>query len=204
MKFLKSIGRRWMTRCPYAWPVEVSTTFSSKKSFVSGLGNESLNATRIDLTPHVYLGKPPTSSKAKEVKPRLIPDFIDVYAGVSEPEEHEIGSTGGAQVIVRAYKKKAPQPQTISLSQWIGARVKILNTLLVQHSMEMWAIQDYLAYMISELIEDHTWQSVILYDNEYRKLQHRHQFRWGSDSQHLHTRFLKKRQATPHPPSKAW
>ena len=62
--------------------------------------------------------------------------------------------------------------------------------------MKTSSVQDYLAYMvkIAEMIEDHTWQSVILYD-EYRKLQHRHQFRWGSDSQHLHTRFLKKRQA---------
>jgi len=61
--------------------------------------------------------------------------------------------------------------------------------------MGMSANQDYLAYVvkISGLIEDYTWQTVILYDNEYRKLQHHHQFPWGSDSQHLHTRFLKKR-----------
>ena len=51
---------------------------------------------------------------------------------------------------------------------------------------------------VSELIEEHTWQSLILYDmhNEYRKLQHHHGFRWGSDSQHLHTRFLQKQQGT--------
>ena len=162
------------------------------------LANDPLNATRIDLNPHVYLGKPPTSGKAKEDKPLLIPDFVDAYAGVSEPEEHEIRSTGGAQVIVRAHKKKAPQLQAISLCQWMGASMKILNVLLVQNRMEIGALQDYLAYMvkISELIKDHTWQSVILHDNEYRKLQQRHQFRLGSDSQHLHTRFLKKQQAS--------
>ena len=86
-----------------------------------------------------------------------------------------------------AHKQKTPQLQAISLSQWMGASMKILNVRLVQNRMEMGALQDYLAYTvkISELIEDHTWQSVILYDNEYRKLQHRHQFRWGSDSQHF-------------------
>ena len=67
------------------------------------------DSTRIDLNPHVYLGKP-TSGK-KEDKPLLIPDFIDVYAGITEPE-HEIGSSGGAQVIVRAYKKKSPPLET--------------------------------------------------------------------------------------------
>ena len=155
---------------------------------------QAMDSTRIDLNPHVYLGKP-TSGK-KDDKPLLIPEFIDVYAGVTEPEEHEIGSSGGAQVIVRAYKKKSPSLETVSLSQWMGASVKILNVLLSHQNIETSAVQDYLAYMvkIAELIEDHTWQSVILYDNEYRKLQHRHQFRWGSDSQHLHTRFLKKRQ----------
>ena len=46
--------------------------------------------------------------------------------------------------------------------------MKILIVLLVQDRMEMGALQDYLTYAvkISELIEDHTWQSVILYDNE--------------------------------------
>ena len=76
----------------------------------------------------------------------------------------------------------------------MGASVKMLNVLLKRQNMDITAIQDYLAYIVkvSELIEEHTWQSVILYDNEYRKLQHRHGFRWGSDSQQLH----KKRQGT--------
>jgi len=46
---------------------------------------------------------------------------------------------------------------------------------------------------VSELIEERTWQSVILYDNEYWKLQHRHGFCWVAI---LNTRFLKKRQGT--------
>ena len=35
--------------------------------------------------------------------------------------------------------------------------------------------------------------SVLLCDNEYRNLQNKYGFRWGSDSQHLHTRFVVKR-----------
>ena len=51
----------------------------------------------------MYLGKP-TAGK-KEEKPLLIPDFVDMYSGSIEPEEQEIGSTGGAQVTVRAFKR---------------------------------------------------------------------------------------------------
>lgn len=57
-------------------------------------------------------------------------------------------------------------------------------------------IQDYLSYTvkISELIETYTLMSVLSYDDQYRRLQHEYNFRWGSDSQHLHTRFLKRRE----------
>lgn len=59
-------------------------------------------------------------------------------------------------------------------------------------------IADYLAYTVkfAELLENHTLASAIMYDNEYRKLQCEYGFRWGSDSQHLHTRFLVKRRSS--------
>ena len=57
-------------------------------------------------------------------------------------------------------------------------------------------IKDYLSYTVkvSELLESYTLISVLHYDDQYRKLQHEYKFRWGSDSQHLHTRFLKRRE----------
>ena len=59
-------------------------------------------------------------------------------------------------------------------------------------------IADYLAYTVkfAELLESQTLASALMYDNEYRKLQCEHGFRWGSDSQHLHTRFLVKRRSS--------
>lgn len=42
------------------------------------------DTTRVDLNPHVYLGKP---SAGKEEKPLFIPDFVEVYSGSTEPEE---------------------------------------------------------------------------------------------------------------------
>ena len=63
-------------------------------------------------------------------------------------------------------------------------------------------IADYLAYTVkfAELLESHTLSSAIAYDNEYRKLQSKYGFRWESDSQHLHTRFLVKRRSSQVPP----
>ena len=45
----------------------------------------------------------------------------------------------------------------------------------------------------AELLKSHTLASVVAYDNKYCKLQCEYGFRWGSDSQHLHTRFLVRR-----------
>lgn len=70
-------------------------------------------------------------------------------------------------MIVRVFKRKTPSVENITLSQWMGVSVKSLNALLLRHNMDRKAIQVYLAYIIKvfELIEEH-----------------------------LHTRFLKKRQ----------
>ena len=56
-------------------------------------------------------------------------------------------------------------------------------------------ILDYLTHTvkIGELIETFTWVSVLQYDNDYRKRQFEYGFRWGSDSQYLHGRFLKQK-----------
>ena len=52
------------------------------------------------------------------------------------------------------------------------------------------SISDYLSYTVTFA---ERFPVVVVYDNEYRKLQHKYGFRWGSDSQHLPTRFLIKR-----------
>ena len=122
-----------------------------------------------------------TTPGKQDEKPLLIPDFVDAYSGFTEPEEEEIGAGGWAQVIVRAFKRKTPALESITLSKWMGASEKILNSLFWRHNLDQKSIQDNLAYIVkvSELIEEHTWQSAILYDKEYRKPQHRHGFRGG-------------------------
>ena len=86
-------------------------------STIPPAGQAQGDTTRVDLNPHVYLDKP---NAGKEEKPVLIPDFVHVYSGSTKPEEQDIGSSGGAQVIVRAFKKKTPALETITLSQWMA------------------------------------------------------------------------------------
>ena len=53
-------------------------------------------------------------------------------------------------------------------------------------------IQNYLAYTVKimELSSKYEWRSVLLYDNEFRKLQAIYSFPWSFDSPHLHTVML--------------
>ena len=82
---------------------------------------------------------------------------------------------------------------------WVAANSRIMHKLVTIGKLSgTSSVADYLSYTVkfAELLEQHTLSSVVLYRNEYRKLQHKYGFRWRSDFQHLHTRFLIKRQPT--------
>ena len=79
---------------------------------------------------------------------------------------------------------------------WVAANARIMHKLTNTGKLSgMAEIADYLSYAgkVAELLETHILVSVLMYDNEYCKVQHQYGFRWGSDFQHLHTRFLVKR-----------
>lgn len=58
-------------------------------------------------------------------------------------------------------------------------------------------IQEYLSYVIKilELANKYTWESVLLYDDEFRILQHTYGFSWATDHSHLHKAVLMPRWA---------
>ena len=153
---------------------------------------------RMDNDPQVFLGTGANKVKGGEAKPLLIPDFVNGQYYGSIDEDHELGSSGGTSVILRASTTK-PKLENVSLSMWVAANSRIMNELMTSGKVTgKFSVSDYLAYTVkvAELLESHTLISVLQYDNEYRKLQHKFSFRWGSDSQHLHTRFLVKRRNT--------
>ena len=163
-----------------------------------GNTSNSSKVLRVDNDPHVYLNRltkgPTGNSKTLGMsKPMLIPDFVDYGAG--HYDEQEIASSSSTSVFVRSLKGK-PKLESVTVSNWIAANAKIMDQLIVSGQLKSQSdISDYLAYTvkIEELVEAFTWPSVIQYDNEYRKRQFQYGNRWGSDSQHLHSRFFKQR-----------
>jgi len=72
---------------------------------------------------------------------------------------------------------------------WVAANARIMHKLSKTGKLSGPSqIPNYLSYTVkvAELLKSHTLASVVVYNNEYRKLQHQYGFRWGSDSQHLH------------------
>ena len=92
-----------------------------------------------------------------------------------------------------------PKLDTISLSMWVTPNARIMHKLSNTGKLSGPSqIANYLSYTVkvAELLKPHTLASVVVYDNEYRQLQHQYGFRWGSNSQHPLTRFLVKRRTS--------
>ena len=108
----------------------------------------------------------------------------------------------GKKIVIRSARRK-PKLEQVTVSMLVAANSRIMYELLRtgKPSATTTAIADSLAYTIkfAELLESHTLASALAYDNEYRKLQCEYGFRWGSESQHLHTRFLVKRRPSQTP-----
>ena len=129
--------------------------------------------------------KPMKTAKGK--KPLLIIDFVTNI--VPQEEEETLGNQGSAKIVV-TYGPKKPKLEFISIPQWVVANTRIFYTLLPESKLSTQsAIQDYLAYTVEimELIARYDWKSILMYDNEFRKLQAIYKFSWSFDSTHLHT-----------------
>ena len=126
----------------------------------------------------------------KGEKPLLIIDFVNNI--VLQDEEETLGNQRNAKIVV-TYGPKKPKLENISLQQWVVANTRIFYTLLSQGKLVSPVdIQNYLAYTVKimELSTKYEWRSVLLYDNEFRKLQAIYSFPWSFDSPHLHTVML--------------
>ena len=156
---------------------------------------------RMDSNPQVFLGN--AQQKKGGEKPLLIPDLVStLYNDSTCEEEHDLGGPFGAKIVFRAARLSKLKLENISLSMWVAANARIMHELVQKGKLtETCQISDYLSYTvrIAEPLESHTLASVVLYDNEYRKLQNTYGFRWGSDSQLLHTRLLIKRRVVHQP-----
>lgn len=120
-----------------------------------------------------------------------IVDFVDIS---SSPVERVVSSNDDFEIVCRSGTRK-PKLENISISQWSGANIAILYRLHQDGTLGLPEVFDYLSYTshIYSLISSHELISVFYYDQEYRRLQAMHKFRWGTAIGHLAPGFLRLR-----------
>ena len=78
-----------------------------------------------------------------------------------------------------------PKLDKVSPAMWITANSRIMGQML-DESGKNFDVRAYLQYTeMGELAARYTWQSVLLFDEEYRQRQAKQGFPWGTDALHL-------------------
>ncbi|XP_062570068.1 uncharacterized protein LOC134232131 [Saccostrea cucullata] len=125
-----------------------------------------------------------------------ITEFANMSANLQT--ERILSNNDDGQLIFKSGPSK-PKLESLSISQWSVANLAILQKLLQDNCLTQGQILDYLSYTtrVYQLFSTHEVKSVYFYDREYRKLQHQHKFRWGTDIPHIQTVFLRPKIASP-------
>jgi hypothetical protein len=141
----------------------------------------------------IPLGNPANASDGKHLQ---IVDFLQHQAREDDRIMTVDEATGAL-----TFKRGRRTLDTISIPQWIGAALEMVSSLA---KIDGFMLLDYIGHIkhVMGLAETYQWSQVRAYDDEYRRLQHRHRFRWGSQDWtvqdarifHLHT----PKFSTPH------
>ena len=124
-----------------------------------------------------------------------ITDFVPGF--IVEKERVAIPGSEGRVVLETGPRR--PALHKISLAQWNCANCRILDTLILEGSANLNTIPDYLAYSqkINRMAERFEWETVLLFDREYRQLQASVGMRWGVDVRHLSDIHLREKVQAP-------
>ena len=156
------------------------------------LGNfnqrSSIHELQGDLDPLIYL------ADNKHADCLNIVDFVPTDS-VNEYHEQVMSSQNGNEVVLKSGPRK-PKLETVTPMQWTAANARIMAKLLQEGKLGPDQVSYYLAYTvkIAGLAQRYLWQSVLVYDREYRWAQCVYKFPWGSDVPHLITAHLVPRQ----------
>ena len=119
-------------------------------------------------------------------------DIVDFVPGEINKRESVIGSTREFELIARAVNSRQSKLFSVTPQQWSAANSAIMARLIQDGLLGGTGVNQYLnySYKVSELGQMYTWQSVLQYDRQYRILQSRLSFAWGTDISHLRTTTL--------------
>ncbi len=166
----------------------------------AGLGNSMLPGNRAEQPSDVVWSTDPLvflrggcndNAGAKTVYE--IVDFINLVPPVLE--EQVMSEQGQVQLVYRSAPRK-PKLESVSVEEWCLANTRIMEMLLTSRDWEVSVLKDYICHTmkVCEFFKHYQRPSVLQYDREYRHLQARHGFRWGTDCPHLHTLHLRLKQ----------
>lgn len=98
-------------------------------------------------------------------------------------------------IVLKSADSKKVSIDKVTLPQWVEANTHIMDRL-VKQGVDARAYMNY-TVMISQLATKYQWQSVLLYDREYRKMQANNGFVWGEDISHVRDLLLVPKQVGP-------
>ncbi len=121
-----------------------------------------------------------------------ITDFLPLQP--QQEEETKLVTESGDGVVLKTGTKKTDLDK-VTIPQWNCANMAIMDKLILDGKLSNAGERDYrnYTYIINELAIRYQWQSVLLYDREYRKLQATQGFRWGHTLDHSGKVFLKEK-----------
>lgn len=129
-------------------------------------------------------------------------DIVDFVPGeILKSEDSVLATSDGVEIVARATQSKRGKLFNVTTAQWSAANSAIMARLLQDGVLNMAGINQYLnyTYKVSDLGRTYTWQSILQYDREYRQLQARLGFAWGTDISHLRATALTPKQWTSGP-----
>ena len=119
-------------------------------------------------------------------KPLRIIDFV---CRLRPSDDERILSSDDNCKLTLSLNDSKPKLSSVSVEQYNIANLRIFYELLCSNKLNsMQDVRDYLTFSIKalELATKYTWESVLLYDDEFRILQHTYGFPWSTDNSHLH------------------
>ena len=124
--------------------------------------------------------------------------IVDFVSRIRPSEDEKILSYDSNCKLTLTLQDRKPKLSSVTVEQFNIANLRIFYELLFSGKLStLRDIQEYLSYVIKilELANKYTWESVLLYDDEFRILQHTYGFSWATDHSHLHEAVLMPRWA---------
>ena len=131
--------------------------------------------------------------QGKHISYHDVTDFVPGFL----VEKERLTLPGSDGKVIFETGPKRPALHKITLAQWNCANARIQDTVILEGSLNINSISDYLAYTqkVNRMQERFEWETVLLFDREYRQLQASVGMRWGVDVRHLSDIHLREKVA---------